>query len=59
MEIITHDANRLLEYLDDVDRQRMAERDDVRAQLDRVKDRSKKLSDFVKQEAARPRLDPC
>ncbi|PVF95325.1 hypothetical protein CPB86DRAFT_597981 [Serendipita vermifera] len=36
MEIITHDVNRLLQYLDGVDRQRMAEHNDVKAQLDRV-----------------------
>ena len=54
MEIITHDVNRLLEYLDGVDMQRMAEHDDVKDQLYRVEDELKKLADFVKQEAEKP-----
>ncbi|KAG8749504.1 hypothetical protein FRC14_001307 [Serendipita sp. 396] len=53
MEIITHDVNRLLEYLDGVDRQRVAEHDDVKDQLDRVEDELKKLADFVRKEAAK------
>ncbi|KAG8804649.1 hypothetical protein FRC17_005916 [Serendipita sp. 399] len=51
MEIITHDVNRLLEYLDGVDRQRVAEHEDVKDQLDRVEDELKKLADFVRKEA--------
>lgn len=54
MEIITHDVNRLLEYLDGVDRQRVAEHDDVKNQLDRLEDGLKRLADFVKEEADKP-----
>ncbi|KAG8823379.1 hypothetical protein FRC19_004032 [Serendipita sp. 401] len=53
MEIITHDANRLLEYRDGVDPQRVAEHDDVKDQLDRVKNELKKLADVVRKEAAK------
>ena len=54
MEIITHDVNRLLEYLDGLDRQRVAEHDDVKDQLDRLEDGLKRLTDFVKEEATKP-----
>ncbi|KAG8783782.1 hypothetical protein FRC15_004542 [Serendipita sp. 397] len=53
MKIITHDVNRLLEYLDGVDRQRVAEHGDVKDQLDRVEDELKRLTDFVRKEAAK------
>lgn len=57
MEIITHDVNRLLEYLDGVDRQRVTEHDDVKDQLDRLEDGLKRLTDFVKEEATKPPLE--
>jgi hypothetical protein len=54
MEIITYDVNRLLEYLDGLDRQRVAEHGDVKYQPDRLEDRFKRLIDFVKEEATNP-----
>jgi len=53
MEIISHDVNRLVQYLDGVDRQRIAEHADVKDQLDRVEDELKRLGEFVRS-AARP-----
>ena len=55
MEIISHDVNRLVQYLDGVDRQRVAEHDDVKDQLDRVEEGLKNLTDFIRQEALKPR----
>jgi hypothetical protein len=54
-EIISHDVNRLVQYLDGVDRQIEAGHTDVKDQLDWVKEELKKLADFVRTEASKPR----
>lgn len=54
MEIISHDVNRLVQHLDGMDRQRVAEHEDVKDQLDRVEEELKKLADLVRTEATKP-----
>jgi hypothetical protein len=49
MEIISHDGNRLVQYLGGMDRQRVAEHEDMKDPLDRVEDELKKLADLFAQ----------
>jgi hypothetical protein len=54
METISHGVNRLVQYLDGMDRQRVAEHEDVNDQLDRIEEERKKPADFVRTEATKP-----
>jgi hypothetical protein len=55
MEIIGHDAGCLVQYLDGMDSQRVAEHEDVKDRLDQVEEELKKLADFALTEASEPR----
>ena len=46
MEIISHDVNHLVLYLDGMDRHRVAKHEDVKDQLDRVEEELKKTGRF-------------